>query len=254
MNLDFLLDLALNASKKAGKAILNERKSLEIWKKDDGSPLSSADLASNEILCEELKKSDLAVCSEEAPLDFDLRKKLSCFWLIDPLDGTKGFLKGEGGFCVLISLILNQRPTLAVIANPSTEEFFYAHSKTVVYKNDKPLEKNETIFQANKKHALVSIHYPNPKNKDFLDKNQLISTQIGSALKFIALLEGKAGVYHRFESLHSWDLAAGDFLLNQNGGLMLGLDKNFIPYNQESFLCPAFLAVSKKEFANELIF
>lgn len=254
MNLDKLLQLALNASKKASKAILNEQNSLKIWHKKDGTPLSSADLLSNEILCDELSKSDIAVCSEEKPLSFEQRKHLSCFWLIDPLDGTKAFLKQSKEYCILIALIFGKRPILSLITQPSNDESFYAHAQSKVYKNDKILIKDETYFQAHKNIALTSVHHPNAQNKEFLEKNKLKALQISSALKFTALLEGKAGVYHRFENLHSWDIAAGDFLLQQNGGFMGDFNKKAISYNEKSFLSPPFLALAKCEFAKEIIF
>lgn len=265
MNLNFLLDLALNATQKACAAILAAKKNLEIWQKDDGSPLSSADLASNEILCAQLAQSGLAICSEEQPLAYEKRKDLDAFWLIDPLDGTKSFIKGSDEYCVLVALIAHKRPILAVIAKPSTNELYYAHKESVLYKNGKPLCVGN--FEAHKNVALVSVHHPNEKNAEFLAKNALTPTKISSALKFIALLDGKAGVYHRFENLHSWDIAAGDFLLNQSGGFMgkfnaqalqnaansKSKDDDFLSYNEQGFLCEHFIALSQAKFARQII-
>ena len=300
-NLDHLLDIALNAAQRAGEAILREQKNLKIYTKDDGSPLSSADLASNEALCEVLASSDIAVCSEESPLDYATRKDLARFWLIDPLDGTKGFIKGGGEFCILLTLIERARPILSLIAKPATREIYYAHAHSPLYKDGKPLKIAPEAYEKSRKIALLSVHHPSPLNQAFLEKNALTPLKISSALKFIALLEGRAGVYHRFESLHSWDIAAGDFLLNKNGGFMgkfsgnllkkfqnslkngensakifknsapkfengenlaqsfqggenLGISQDdFINYNAETFLCPHFIALSKKEFLKGLV-
>ena len=123
-----------------------------------------------------------------------------------------------------------------------------------MYKNDKILQKDEAKFQKNKNKALVSVHHPNAKNQDFLDKNSLSTLKISSALKFCSLLEAEAGLYLRFESLNSWDIAAGDFLLNQNEGLMCKLDKSLLEYNKESFLCPSFIALAKKEYLKDIKF
>ncbi|WP_300702461.1 inositol monophosphatase family protein [uncultured Campylobacter sp.] len=253
MNLDSLLSLALEASNKASDAILREKENLNTWKKDDNSPLSSADVAANEIINEILGKSDIKICSEESPLSFDVRKNLERFWLVDPLDGTKGFINGSDEYCVLIALIEKQRPILALIQKPSTKEIFYAHKESPVYKNENILKIDKDKFEKNKKVALISVHHPNARNKEFLDKNSLTTIKISSALKFTALLEGEAGLYCRFESLNSWDIAAGDFLVNQNSGLMLKFDKTFLQYNKESFLCPSFIAVAKKEYLKEVI-
>ncbi|ASQ31164.1 adenosine-3'(2'),5'-bisphosphate nucleotidase [Campylobacter avium LMG 24591] len=254
MKLNSLLELALEASNEASKAILKEKENLKIWQKKDLSPLSSADVLANELISEILGKSDIKICSEEEPLNYELRKNLKRFWLVDPLDGTKGFIKGSDEYCILIALIEEQRPILALIQKPSTGEVFYAHKDSPVYKNDKILQKDEAKFQKNKNKALVSVHHPNAKNQDFLDKNSLSTLKISSALKFCSLLEAEAGLYLRFESLNSWDIAAGDFLLNQNEGLMCKLDKSLLEYNKESFLCPSFIALAKKEYLKDIKF
>ncbi len=311
-NLDHLLNLALDAAQRASEAILREQKALKICTKADGSPLSSADLASNEALCEVLASSDIAICSEESPLNYATRKDLERFWLIDPLDGTKGFIRGGDEFCILLALIEGARPILSLIAKPATGETYYAHAFSPLYKDAKPLKIAPEAYEKSRKIALLSVHHPSPLNQAFLDKNALTPLKISSALKFIALLEGRAGVYHRFESLHSWDIAAGDFLLNKNGGFMGKFSENllkkyqnllensvskfensensaqsfqdgknssensakilknsapkfengenldisqddFINYNAQTFLCPHFIAVSKKEFLKGLV-
>lgn len=246
MNLDKMLDLALNASKAALRAILKERERLQIWTKADGSPLSSADLAANEALCEILARSDLKICSEEKPLDYAARKDLSAFWLIDPLDGTKGFLKGSDEFCVLVALIEHGRPILSVLSSPKAE--FYAHKHTKVFKNGEILTPSAAKFTQNRRTALISVHHPNPQNQAFLDKNALTPRQISSAMKFAALLDGEAGIYHRFESLNGWDIAAGDFLINQNGGFMGAL----VDLNSKNAEISSSLNFKNAEFSSDL--
>lgn len=254
MNLDELLELALKAGERAGAAIVASKKDLKIWQKDDGSPFSSADLAANEAICEVLAQSGIAICSEERILPFAQRKQMPYFWLIDPLDGTKGFLKGSDEYCILIALIHEQRPILALIHQPEKKSSLYAHAHSKLYKNGSELQINKEFFIKNEKKALISVHHPNAQNKAFLEENKLKSMQISSALKFNALCEGVAGVYARFESLHSWDIAAGDFLLNHAGGLMCDFHQKPLLYNQESFLCPPFIALSRKEFFKDFKF
>lgn len=254
MHLDNLLTLAIDASTKAGEAILKEKKDLKIWQKDDDTPVSSADLTSNAILNEILGQSDIAICSEEKTLAFELRKNLPYFWLLDPLDGTKGFLNGSDEYCILIALIKEQRPILALIYQPQTQQILYAHQQSKVFKNHKELKIDESIFLQNKFKALVSAHHQESKNKAFLQSNKLSPIKIASALKFNALCEGQAGVYVRFESLHSWDIAAGDFLLNQSGGFMCDFNQKPLLYNQKSFSCPHFIALSRKAFFKDFDF
>lgn len=254
MDLDNLLELTLKAGTKASEAILKSKKDLKIWQKDDGSPFSSADLSANEAICEVLAQSKIPICSEESILPFEARKQMPYFWLIDPLDGTKGFLKGSDEYCILIALIKEQRPILALIHQPEKQTSLYAHQNSKLFKNASKLKVDEKIYIKNEKKALISVHHPNAQNKAFLEENSLESMRISSALKFNALCEGLAGVYARFESLHSWDIAAGDFLLNHAGGLMCDFHQMPLLYNQESFLCPPFIALSRKEFLKDFKF
>lgn len=252
MNLNSCLSLALDASEKASKAILDSKSNLKIWQKEDKTKVSSADMASNEILTQMLSSSGIKVFSEEKILHYEERKNLEYFWLIDPLDGTSGFLEGSDEFCIMISLIYQNRPILALIKNPSNGEVFYAHKDTKVYKNDKILEKNEDFFLANKNTALLGKNYPN-KDKTFLKNHELKTLNIGSGLKFNALLEGKAGVYRRVENLSIWDIAAGDFLVNQNGGFMGDFNQNPLLYNQKNLKASSFIAVADKNFLSDFI-
>ncbi len=157
MKLNSYLDLAIEAANAASVAILNERKSLKIWQKEDRSPVSSADLISNEIITQKLTKTGIEVFSEEKILPFEKRRTLECFWLIDPLDGTSSFLKQKDEFCIMIALIYGQRPVLSLIKNPTTGDIFYAHKDSEVYKNHKILEKDEEFFKENQFTALLSV-------------------------------------------------------------------------------------------------
>lgn len=261
MKLDFLLNMALEASKKASKAILNEKQNLKIWQKDDKTFLSSADIKSNDILFEELKYSDIAICSEENQLSYDERKNLSYFWLIDPLDGTKGFLNNSKEYCILIALIHQKRPILSIIVNVEENIFYYGHKHSKIYKNNEILKRNEEEFKTNQKTALISNNHQNTLK--FLEQNSLKPLKINSALKFVYLLDGKASIYHRLVNLNSWDIAAGDFLINHSLGYMKDINNNFISYNEISFKCPYFLALAKdikykallinlKKYSNEI--
>lgn len=248
MNLNSYLDLAIEAANAASIAILNERQNLKIWQKEDNSPVSSADLISNEILTQNLAKTDIEIFSEEKILPFEKRKNLEYFWLIDPLDGTSSFLKQRDEFCIMIALIHKQRPILSLIKNPTNDDIFYAHKDTKVYKNYKILEKDESLFKENQFTALLSVNHLSATDAEFANKHKLKALNISSGLKFTALLEGKAGVYRRAENLSIWDIAAGDFLINQNGGFMGDFNAKFLNYNQKNHRTSFFLAVSEKSF------
>ncbi|XAK01951.1 inositol monophosphatase family protein [Campylobacter coli] len=246
--LDTLLKTAIDASNEASKAILKERKNLQIWQKQDKSPLTSADLASNEIINDILGKTDIKILSEERLLNQEESKNLQSYWLIDPLDGTSGFLKGSDEFCIMISLIYEARPVLALIKNPSKDDIFYAHQNTRVYKNDAILNVSEQDFINNQSKALLSVNHLSKEDENFAKEHHLEAINIGSGLKFCAILEGKAGVYKRFEKLNSWDIVAGDFLVNQNGGFMGTFSRKMISYSPLSYKCEPFICVSQKSF------
>ncbi|TKX31130.1 3'(2'),5'-bisphosphate nucleotidase CysQ [Campylobacter estrildidarum] len=252
-NLDTLMQIAIDAANKASVAIIEERKHLKNWEKDDGTALTSADLASNEILNESLKKTDIKVLSEEKILSQKESENLQTFWLIDPLDGTSGFLKGSNEFCIMISLIDQNRPILSLIKNPSNGDIFYGHSHTKVYKNDQILSIDEKEFKNNQFKALLSVNHLNSEDLKFAKKYDLEAINIGSGLKFCVLLEGKAGIYRRLERLNIWDIAAGDFLVNQNGGFMGMLDQKPILYNALEHRSQFFICVSQKSFLKDFL-
>ncbi|MBM0637720.1 3'(2'),5'-bisphosphate nucleotidase CysQ [Campylobacter sp. VicNov18] len=251
LNLDKLLSLAMDGAYAASKAILKERQDLKIWQKEDKSPLTSADLASNEILNEILRSSDIAILSEENLFSLEACKDLKYFWLIDPLDGTSGFLKGSDEFCVMISLVYEKRPVLSLIQNPSKGDIFYAHAKTKVYKNDKILSICDEKYEKNKFKALLSMNHLCQEDEAFAKEHQLQALNIGSGLKFCAILEAKAGVYKRFQSLYIWDIVAGDFLVNQNGGFMGDFSKKMLSYHPLDHKAKPFVCVSSKKFLQD---
>lgn len=244
MNLDKLLDLSLQAGKEACKILLEYKDKNTLWTKEDHSPVGLADIKSNEIISEVLAKSDIAICSEENILSYDQRKNLEYFWLIDPLDGTKSYAKKEKEYCVLIALIHNNRPILSLIADVENDNFYYAHKDTKVFKNNNLLE--EKNYELCKNIALYSKNHDN--NEEFFIQNQLEGIKVSSALKFVYLLEAKAGIYPRFGGPKAWDIAAGDFLLQQNNGILYDFHKNLLNYNTTDFKLPNFIAYANKNF------
>ena len=130
-NKKLLLDIC-NIAVRAGNEILNfYNKDIEVTHKDDSSPLTKADLASNKLIIDQLNNLDLGIpiLSEESLVDWKIRKKWSKYWLIDPLDGTKEFIKNNGEFTVNIALIQNNSPILGVIFVPAKSTLYFALKK-----------------------------------------------------------------------------------------------------------------------------
>lgn len=237
-----LLELAVMAGNSASNEILKHYDKFDIYTKTDKSPLTTADLAANEIIMQILSKSGIKICSEESVLDSSERVNLEYFWLVDPLDGTKEFIAQNGEFCVCIALIKNGRPILSVISIPVTGEIFYSKGENIVYKNGEVLPKlNETpnLF-------LLGRNGNPAKRLEFAKTFGLDFARIGSAIKFCRLSENKAAVYGRFSRCSLWDIAAGDFLLEQSGGITIDLTTKQKPlYNTETLLTNPYLSLDK---------
>lgn len=242
-----LSSVAVNAAKKASKEILNHYKNFEIYTKEDKSPLTTADLAANEAIMSELGKTGIKICSEESILKDDERVKQEQFWLVDPLDGTKEFIAKNGEFCVCIALIKSGRPVLSVIAIPCSCEIFYSSGGGVVYKDGeilKPKDKTPNFF-------LMGKHGSSKKREEFANKFGFDIKRVGSAIKFCHIAKNSAATYARLGPSSLWDIAAGDFLVEQSGGVTIDLSTLQKPlYNRPTLLNNPYLVVDKNHIKN----
>lgn len=248
-DLSRLLELAKQASIRAGEAIMAEYESFEAGEemlKSDNSPLTKADLASNEIIFELLSPAGLAICSEESVDSF--KPFGDSFWLVDPLDGTKEFIAKNGEFCVCIALIKSGQPLLGVIYAPVNKELFFA-SKDGVFKNksgvltrldtplNPPLAKQNSLY--------LSAREAGARELDFARHTGLSPFKLGSALKFTHMLQ-YGGVYLRLSPSRLWDNAAGVALLRFMGGDVYNLDGTKLSFEAKNgFKSPNFIALSK---------
>ena len=257
-NIETLLLNICNISIRAGKKILEYyQANNEIFIKEDDSPLTNADLSSNKIIIEELKKLDntIPILSEEALVDWNERKEWDTYWLIDPLDGTKEFIKKNDEFTVNIALIKNNKPILGVIFAPALSTIYYAYKDFGSYKINctNPisfLDKSNKIStnKKNKNNHLLIIGSRSHANKDFdnwvkdnIEDYELLKK--GSSLKFCNIADGNADLYPRFGLTSEWDIAAGHIILIEAGGAINSIDNQEISYNtKEEILNPYFIA------------
>tara|TARA_Y100000590_G_scaffold466551_1_gene642366 strand:+ start:8408 stop:9223 length:816 start_codon:yes stop_codon:yes gene_type:complete len=251
-----------NIAIQAGIVINQHYKSkTKITFKDDKSPLTQADLESNTLIKNSLSELDfnIPILTEESLVDWPIRKKWNKYWLVDPLDGTKEFIKHKEDFSVNIALIENHSPILGVIYAPISRDLYFAYKAGGSYKlNIKEeevkiadhLNNSIKLKVSNKsKNDLLKIlgskSHPNENFKKWLDENvntyEIISK--GSSLKFCYLAEGIADLYPRFRPSCEWDIAAGHIILSEAGGKLLSIDKKEILYNKkESVINPSFVA------------
>lgn len=265
---DYLPD-ALNAAQKAGEVIADFFYSgfeHQITMKSDQSPVTQADVAANRVLVELLSQltPDLPILSEENDLpDFETRQQWTRYWLLDPLDGTRGFIRRIPEFCVNIALIDRHEPVLGVVYSPIEQYCYYAIKNAGAFFLNVKTGVKQQIFTTknNTNHLrLVCGHFDQQLeiNKT-LQQNipQLQVTKMNSALKFPYIARGLADIYLRVGSTSEWDTAAGQCIIEAAGGAVVDFQGNPLQYNAKSSLInPSFIAagdVAKLPWFREML-
>lgn len=250
MNTSHLLHQAIRASALACKEILRVYNSgnFQAELKGDNSPLTIADKKAHQIISSILEATDLPVLSEEGKMTtYDERKDWEYFWMVDPLDGTKEFLKRNGEFTVNIALIHDTRPILGVVAVPVTGDIYYAGDNSAFLKRngvDKKLLRRGCIdLKRPGLRVVASRSHMNYETKQFIETLQAPSlVSSGSSLKFMLLAEGSADIYPRYAPTMEWDTAAAHAIVNAVGLKVLQKGKpEELTYNKENLVNPEFL-------------
>jgi len=257
------LKMAIQAAVHGGSEIMKiyENEDLGVEYKDDNSPLTLADMKCNDIINSYLIKTEFPIISEEnKQLDFSERKDWDTCWIVDPLDGTKEFVKRNGEFTVNIALVTNGKPQLGVIYVPDTKELYFADvsivkaSKVILESHEVNvdlLDLNKNTIQPNKKigntiKIVGSRSHMNESTQNFVDsfKKDYKHVEIvskGSSLKFCLVAEGRADIYPRFAPTMEWDTAAGQAICEAVGLNVISneTDKPLL-YNKKNLLNPWF--------------
>jgi len=244
---------ALKAAHEASAAILKIYHS-GIWEeelKEDKSPLTLADKKAHQVIMESLKSTGIPILSEEGKsIPFETRKNWEYFWLVDPLDGTKEFLKRNGEFTVNIALVYNNKPIWGVVVAPALNKTWYADENGKVFLEMENGEKEELKprslpldLKAKGVKVVASRSHIDDKTEAFLKNlNEPEIVSMGSSLKFMMIAEQKADVYPRFAPTSEWDTAASHAILNTLGYKVLKEEKESeLEYNKENILNPGFL-------------
>ncbi|QYK14288.1 3'(2'),5'-bisphosphate nucleotidase CysQ [Shewanella rhizosphaerae] len=250
------LDELVEIAKKAGEAIMQVYGSdqMDIQAKADDSPVTAADLASHKVIVEALARltPDIPVMSEEAAdIPWETRKQWQQYWLIDPLDGTKEFIKRNGEFTVNIAFIDKGRALAGVVYAPVLDKCYYGaqHYGAWLASADGVTDLNQLAVAAPSVPRIVgSRSHVSPGLAAYLEAiGEHEMTSIGSSLKFCLLAEGKADIYPRLGLTSEWDTAAAQAVLESVGGLVVNADNGKpLDYNQkEDILNPYFIATAK---------
>ena len=236
----------------AGRAIIPwQSQHIEVMLKDDASPLTQADLAAHRLIATTLRRltPDLPVLSEEsAQIPWDKRRTWTTYWLVDPLDGTREFVKRSTAFCVCIALIDQGQPIFAVIQSPCDGITWHAVKGGNAYRRDGAHETLLRVVQparAPLRVATSASHRCQQLDTLLARMAPITAQSFGSALKFCLISQGLIDVYPRFGPTSEWDTAAGQCLLESAGGALLSLKKGErLSYNQRpTLLNGAFIAL-----------
>jgi len=257
---EYLL-IALESAINAGSEIMKiyESDNFEIEVKEDASPLTKADKTAHQIITKYLSKTGLPILSEEGKhIPFEDRNSWGKFWMVDPIDGTKEFIKRNGEFTINIALIYQQKPILGVVYAPALHELYYAQNTLGAFKINTtlnidlnnilsdsiklPVSKTNNIYT-----IVASRSHLSKETTDFIeqlknDYDEIEMISRGSSLKFCLVAEGAADCYPRFAPTMEWDTAAGHAICKFAGFTILDLTtKAELLYNKENLLNNFFL-------------
>lgn len=250
IDLQALLILAIQAAEEACREILKVYHSGDFGEeaKGDKSPLTLADRNAHIKIASILEPAGLPILSEEGRnIPFEERKSWNHFWMVDPLDGTKEFIKRNGEFTVNIALIHAGSPILGVVAVPVTHETYYATEAGAYVRKqgvDHKLAKRGRVdLRQEGLRVVASRSHMNEETQAFIDNLRnptLVSA--GSSLKFMLLASGKADVYPRYAPTMEWDTAAADAIVRATGFQVTQYGSGDpLMYNKEDLLNPYFL-------------
>ncbi len=264
-----LLDLIRRAGEEILKIYFRQQADWKVSLKEDQTPITEADRLANAIINEGLKKlyPDIPIISEEnSEIPYDLRRKYEYCWLLDPLDGTKEFLKQNGEFTVNLALIQGGEPVAGFISVPVKGLFYFAVKSQGAFKieigeqreADRSERQIKPIKQGNKLQlraaqfsmddagltVLASRSHFDSETRKFIESlNEPRLESRGSSLKFMMLAEGRGHLYPRLGRTMEWDTAAGQAILEEAGGQVVEFSsRQPLRYNKESLVNPPFLA------------
>ena len=254
-----LIEQLIEISKEAGKAILEVyNTNFDYQIKEDLSPLTKADTLSHNIICQRLKMltPDIPILSEEnSDIPFNIKSLWKQYWLVDPLDGTKEFIKRNGEFTVNIALISKNQPIFGIIYIPVNNRLFWGSKIHGAYEIKNGM--NQIKIHAstkNTKKVAASRSHNNQEMNNFLEKLDAYTiVNIGSSLKFCLVANGEIDIYPRLGPTSEWDTAAGEAILKSAGGSVIDLELRNIVYNKENLLNPSFIAANDLDTAKEIL-
>jgi 3'(2'), 5'-bisphosphate nucleotidase len=258
MNRKELLELSIQASLKASEKIMEiYSREFSVEEKEDKSPLTEADTAAHLVIKEFLEETPYPILSEEGKsIDFSERSSWETYWCVDPIDGTKEFIKRNGEFTVNIALIHNQVPVMGVIYAPVLETLYFAEEEIGAYKVQlEDFNDVDFLIESSEKlpcsktdiYTIVgSRSHMSDETKEFVEDLKIEHGHVeivskGSSLKLCMVAEGVADIYPRYAPTMEWDTAAGQAIATCSGATVINYDTNEpLVYNKEVLRNPWF--------------
>ncbi len=246
-----LLDVIREAGRRVLSIYNSEDEDWDVSAKADNSPLTKADQTANDYICNRLKEQypEIPIISEEnKALDYQDRKQYDVFWLIDPLDGTKEFIKRNGEFTINLALVKGNEPVAGIVYAPALGRLYYGAKEEGAFFWD---ENNETHkleasrFSLSEKglRLVCSRSHMNEETENFVsqfEEPELVS--MGSSLKFMLIAEGKADIYPRIGPTMEWDTGASQVIVEEAGGKVLQYENQLsLTYNKADLHNPWFV-------------
>jgi len=251
-----MLDQICSIAREAGSEILGiYHGPIAVEYKDDKSPLTEADRRSHQIICHRLREltPDIPIISEEGEAETKLPSSGGRFWLVDPVDGTKEFLKRTGDFTVNIALIEARRPILGVVYAPAKNLMYTAEIGRGAWKQNgdpKPLLLKTRVANPGHLAVVASKDHAGPEVERLLKQlPQADLLSMGSSLKFCLVAEGRADLYPRFGPTMEWDTAAAQCVVEAAGGSVLTLQGDPFVYEKPDFRNQGFIAVGDRSLS-----
>lgn len=257
-HLTSLIKKVLPIAQAAGDKIMEVYEDVDnfnVEQKDDNSPLTRADKEANKIICEGLEKLSVLypiISEENKEIPYSKRKDFDYCWMVDPLDGTKEFIKRNGEFTVNIALIHKGRSVAGVVYAPVIDEMYYAikGQGAQMVASGKTTGLAATYYYSKEKALSIvcSRSHLNDATQAFIDDyDQPLKVAKGSSLKFLILAAGGAQVYPRLAPTMEWDTAAAHIILEEAGGSIVKAETGQpLEYNKEDLLNPHFIAYGNK--------
>ncbi|QKF81079.1 3'(2'),5'-bisphosphate nucleotidase CysQ [Halarcobacter ebronensis] len=245
INIEDIKKIAIEAGK-AVMEIYNE--DFDVCYKEDSSPLTKADLQANEIICNSLYKlyPNIPIMSEEnKQVDFEIRKNWEYYFCIDPIDGTKEFIKKNDEFTINIALIEKSIPVLGVVYAPALNDLYWAKEGEGAFKNGIKLPIKINKNKKSLLHVVSSRSHQTKQTQEFIDNletKEIVQISKGSSLKLCMVASGEADIYPKLGPTMEWDTAAADAIVRESGKMTYQFEnKKPLYYNKIDLLNPWFI-------------